>query len=180
MAKKISRNSRAARNGEACEPEAKSLEQLPRAEKTNLTNVLLRTTAKNEALLEAKLHKKSKNKISKKRSSTLSNSLDAGKVERALNITSRLDGKIAKSINRAKYIQTARKAGWDSTNDKIKKELATLHNEESNTETKKADELEEDIIEDTDNGGNSKQGSEGSQDSTPKNVFSLLKDDVEV
>ncbi|MCQ5086587.1 Alb1 domain-containing protein, partial [Cutibacterium acnes] len=39
----------------------------------------------------------------------------------------RPDDKIAKSISRAKYIQNTRKAGWDSTNETIKKELAFLN-----------------------------------------------------
>ena len=67
MAKKISKNSRAARQSDALEPEVKDLSELPRAEKTDLTNILIRTAAKNEALLEAKISKKAnKSKRGKK------------------------------------------------------------------------------------------------------------------
>ncbi|EGA59859.1 Ecm1p [Saccharomyces cerevisiae FostersB] len=48
-------------------------------------------------------------------------SMDRDRLVKALNFTNRLDGKIAKSISRAKYIQNTRKAGWDSTNETIKK-----------------------------------------------------------
>ncbi|CAI4037057.1 hypothetical protein SMKI_01G0120 [Saccharomyces mikatae IFO 1815] len=135
MAKKISKNSRAARQSDAFDPEVKDLSELPRAEKTDLTNILIRTAAKNEALLEAKISKKANKskrgkKINKKvledKLANSISSMDKDRLVKALNFTNRLDGKIAKSISRAKYIQNTRKAGWDSTNETIKKELAFL------------------------------------------------------
>lgn len=130
MAKKVSRNSRAARQAEAFEPEAKSLANLPRNSKTDLSNVITRTAARNEALLEAKIHKKGKKKVDKKkfkeRALDKLGHLDRNRVEKALNFSSRLDGKIAKSTSRAKYIQSIRKAGWETTNELIKKEQALL------------------------------------------------------
>ncbi|SJM84331.1 related to Shuttling pre-60S factor ECM1 [Zygosaccharomyces bailii] len=133
MAKKVSRNSRAARQAAAFEPEAKSLANLPRNTKTDLSNVITRTAAKNEALLEAKIHKKGKKKVDKKKFKEHAldklGNLDRNRVEKALNFSSRLDGKIAKSTSRAKYIQSIRKAGWDTTNELIKKEQALLQSE---------------------------------------------------
>lgn len=133
MAKKISKNSRAARQAEASGPEVKTLSDLPRPEKTDLSNILIRTTAKNEALLEAKI-KKPRKKVDKKNSKerALENltHLDKNRVEKALNFSSRLDGKIKKSTSRAKYVQNIRKAGWDTTNELIRKDLAALQEED--------------------------------------------------
>ncbi|CAR26747.1 ZYRO0C00440p [Zygosaccharomyces rouxii] len=143
MAKKISRNSRAARQAEAFEPEAKTLAELPRPEKTDLSNILIRTTAKNEALLEAKINKKSNKRVDKKRSKEKAlkdlTHLDRSRMEKALNFSSRLDGKIAKSTSRAKYVQHIRKAGWDTTNELIRKELASALEEAKSTKPKEND-----------------------------------------
>lgn len=185
MAKKVSKHSRAARRGIDEEPESKSLSQLPRAEKTDLTNILTRTAAKNEALLEAKLHRKTKNKVGKK---SLKGKLDSSVVtadkerfERALNIANRLDGKIARSVSRAKYVQNARKAGWDSTNQQIKKDAVTTDDQatatakESEADAEDAMEDEEPIEDATSDAGKTSAVSDPS-----KNMFSILNDDVEV
>ncbi|AMD20575.1 HDL169Cp [Eremothecium sinecaudum] len=127
MAKKVSKHSRAARRNEVEDIEAKSLSSLPRASTTDLTNVLLRTASKNEALLEAKIkNKRGKNKdrVSKKTTKVPTTSLDSVRLERALKFASRLDGKIEKSVSRAKYVQSARKSGWDATNAMIKEDLS--------------------------------------------------------
>ncbi|GAV52736.1 hypothetical protein ZYGR_0AI00180 [Zygosaccharomyces rouxii] len=152
MAKKVSRNSRAARQAEAFEPEAKTLAELPRTEKTDLSNILIRTTAKNEALLEAKINKKSRKKVDKKRAKEKAvkdlTHLDRSRMEKALNFSSRLDGKIAKSTSRAKYIQNIRKAGWDTTNELIRKELATLQEDPKSARSKPHGEDDPDAMKD--------------------------------
>ncbi|QLG73128.1 hypothetical protein HG535_0E02120 [Zygotorulaspora mrakii] len=178
MARKISKNSRAARNGEVAEPEAKTLESLPRVGKTDLTNILIRTTAKNEALLEAKLQRKTKKRVGKKSSVKSDSSVSAEKLERALNITGRLDGKIAKSIDRAKYIQNARKAGWDNTNEKIKKELAILHKKDLDQGKEKTKDLDEDHMKDSIESDDQDEEKPGKVKT--ENLFSILPDDVEV
>ncbi|KAG0679682.1 60S ribosomal protein subunit export [Kluyveromyces marxianus] len=157
MAKKpISKHSRAARRSEAAEPEAKALETLPRAEKTDFAATLIRTANKNEALLEAKIQKRG-HKNKKKNAGRVSkqliddSSLTSRKAIRALNITSRLDGKREKAIHRAKYVQSARKAGWDTTNQSIRKELSTLQNA-ANT------------VSDSVNKGTDKEGSANTED----------------
>ncbi|KAH3899513.1 related to Shuttling pre-60S factor ECM1 [Saccharomycodes ludwigii] len=141
MAKKVSKHSRAARRLEVDEPEAKELSQLPRPENTDLTNKLIRTANKNEELLNRKLEKKKKHKIGKnvqnnsnrldKALSAIERNLEKERLERGLNFGNRLDGKIAKSISRAKYVQTSRKAGWDVTNLRIKEELSQLQHQTS-------------------------------------------------
>nr|CAI6380826.1 AEL_HP1_G0000090.mRNA.1.CDS.1 [Saccharomyces cerevisiae] len=187
MAKKISKNSRAARQSDALEPEVKDLSELPRAEKTDLTNILIRTAAKNEALLEAKISKKAnKSKKGKKLNKKaledkLANSIssmDRDRLVKALNFTNRLDGKIAKSISRAKYIQNTRKAGWDSTNETIKKELAFLNGglsvQEKSAGEGNAEKEDEEIPEVFDS-----LAEDNTVQKTPTNRFGVLPDDVE-
>lgn len=187
MAKKISKNSRAARQSDALEPEVKDLSELPRAEKTDLTNILIRTAAKNEALLEAKISKKAnKSKRGKKLNKKaledkLANSIssmDRDRLVKALNFTNRLDGKIAKSISRAKYIQNTRKAGWDSTNETIKKELAFLNGglsvQEKSAGEGNAEKEDEEIPEVFDS-----LAEDNTVQKTPTNRFGVLPDDVE-
>lgn len=191
MARKISKNSRAARQSDAYEMEAKVLADLPRPEKTDLTSILIRTTAKNEALLEAKLHKKDKNKVGKKsvaKKSALSiTSLDRDRVERALNVTSRLDGKIAKSVSRAKYVQSARKAGWDSTNEFIKKETESLNKKYDYVTKIDIKDAKEDSLESSEKQMDIEPSEQEDIDpvqepevSKTGNIFSVLTDDVEV
>lgn len=185
MAKKVSKHSRAARRGLNEGPESKSLAQLPRAEKTDLTNILTRTAAKNEALLEAKLHKKNKNKVGKKSlKSKLSDSVlstEKERFERALNIANRLDGKIAKSVSRAKYVQNARKAGWDTTNEQIRKEITVTEKQAPLGDKEPKAELE-DAMEDEDPIEDDIENSEKTTDveASSKNLFNVLVDDVEV
>ncbi|QLQ81750.1 hypothetical protein HG537_0F05120 [Torulaspora globosa] len=182
MAKKVSKHSRAARRGIDEEPESKALAELPRAEKTDLTNILTRTAAKNEALLEAKLRNKNKNKVSKKR---LKEKLDTSVVgadkerfERALNVANRLDGKIARSVSRAKYVQNARKAGWDSTNQQIRRE----RDNSAVVVNKEPEAASEDDMENDDPSRVTEEDSDkvSETSSSSKNLFSVLTDDVEV
>lgn len=180
MAKKISKHSRAARRSEIeTEPEAASLKALPRAEKTDLANILIRTAAKNEALLDAKIQKKQDRKKMFKQQNTkkalesrLQNALnntDKNRLEHALNITNRLDGKISKSIARAKYVQNSRKANWDQINDLLKPKS----NNDAKS-TKEKDDMEEDIEDDL-----YSDDEDSKKKQAPQNMFSLLNTDVE-
>lgn len=185
MAKKVSKHSRAARRAVDEEPEAKALSELPRAEKTDLTNILTRTAAKNEALLEAKLRNKNKNKVGKKqlkeRLNTSVIGADKERFERALNVANRLDGKIARSVSRAKYVQNARKAGWDSINEQIKTEIATT-NSSAEVVNKEHEAASEDDMENDEPSKITESDSDKVSDtnSSSKNLFSVLTDDVEV
>lgn len=171
-------NTRNARQGLVLEPEVRQLAELPRAEKTDLTNVFIRTAAaKNSALLDAKILKKKKNKKNGKRlnkrdlENKLANSvnlIDKERLERALKFTNKLDGKIAKSVSRAKYVQSARKAGWESTNAAIKLEL----NGETTTKDKEMD-IDDDIEDDLENDESNKKPS-------MSNIFSLLPEEVDL
>lgn len=148
MARKIGKNSRNARQADGAydDPSVDDLKDLPRAEKTDLSNILIRTQAKNEALLDAKINKKRKgiNKVNKKtlqdKINKSVNGFDKERLERALNISNVLDGKISKSISRAKYVQSTRKAGWDLTNeiirDNIKQNVDSMNKVDKNKKNK--------------------------------------------
>ncbi|CAG97808.1 Ecm1p [Kluyveromyces lactis] len=172
MAKKpISKHSRAARRSEAAEPEAKALETLPRTEKTDFAASLIRTANKNEQLLEAKLNKrgprnkkKSLGRVGKQQLDD--SSLTSSKVMRVLNVNNRLDGKRERAIHRAKYVQSARKAGWDSTNAKIRDELNILQNIQPVSE-------EKDQADNQDNG--KETGDEQSMDDNEVEVYDSAK-----
>lgn len=157
MARKIGKNSRNARQAAGLfdEPDVESLNDLPRAEKTDLSNILIRTAAKNEALLDAKIKKKrgdNKKRIGKKsledRLAKSITQMDKDRLTKALNISNRLDGKISRSIARAKYVQTSRKAGWDATNQAIRKELD--HSNIDGEKTKKKNDEDADMENDED------------------------------
>lgn len=187
MARKISKNSRAARRSEIdIDSEIKSLESIPRAEKTDLTNILIRTAAKNEALLDAKIQKKQdrkkhfKDKYTKKalekKLLTAMNNDDKERLEHALNITNILDGKVSKSIARAKYVQNSRKANWDQTNEIIKRNLsANVKLDKSETEQK---EKKKDDEMDFESFGDEEERKK-KESKEPQNMFSLLNTDVE-
>lgn len=193
MARKISKNSRNARQAKGFfdEADVESLNDLPRAEKTDLSNIMIRTAAKNEALLDAKINKKrgDKKKVGKKtledRLSKSISQLDKDRLKRALNISNKLDGKISKSIARAKYVQSSRKAGWDTTNSVIKKQLEGIIDAAEADKKKKKKSGEDDEIM-ADDGeiekpfdGEDEEKSEQKKEDTPTNMFALLENEVD-
>ncbi|CDO95228.1 unnamed protein product [Kluyveromyces dobzhanskii CBS 2104] len=201
MAKKpISKHSRAARRSQASEPEGKALETLPRPEKTDFAASLLRTANKNEQLLEAKIHKRGpRNKkkglgnVAKKLLED--SSLTSSKVIRVLNVNNKLDGKRERAIHRAKYVQSARKAGWESTNAKIREELTVLQQiqptgstdeqDDQDTEDKPdadadADAMEQEVEEiEVYDSAKAEQDAPVFAQSSAVNVFASLEDEVE-
>lgn len=196
MARKIGKNSRNARQAAGLydDPEVESLKDLPRAQKTDLSNIMIRTAAKNEALLDAKIKKKrnDKKKLGKKSlEEKLSKSvthMDKERLTRALNISNKLDGKISKAIARAKYVQSSRKAGWDTTNEIIKRELQLFNGEFNNkNQGKKKVVNSEEVMEEDDNENEEiekpfiDEDSENEQNKkkVPTNIFSVLENEVE-
>lgn len=196
MARKIGKNSRNARQAAGLydDPEVESLKDLPRAQKTDLSNIMIRTAAKNEALLDAKIRKKrnDKKKLGKKSlEEKLSKSvthMDKERLTRALNISNKLDGKISKAIARAKYVQSSRKAGWDTTNEMIKRELQLFNGEFNNkNQGKKKVVNSEEVMEEDDNENEEiekpfiDEDSENEQNKkkVPTNIFSVLENEVE-
>ena len=196
MARKIGKNSRNARQAAGLydDPEVESLKDLPRAQKTDLSNIMIRTAAKNEALLDAKIRKKrnDKKKLGKKSlEEKLSKSvthMDKERLTRALNISNKLDGKISKAIARAKYVQRSRKAGWDTTNEIIKRELQLFNGEFNNkNQGKKKVINSEEVMEEDDNENEEIEKpfidedfeNEQNKKKVPTNIFSVLENEVE-
>lgn len=148
---KISKNSRAAkRAGVSTRLELKELQTVGRAEKTDFSRVLIKQAIlnKNSDLLQKKIEKKKDSKLSnninKKKEKIIAqlqlsqnsklenlkidNKALLANIEKSLNINNQLDNKIMKSKQKARYVQAARKAGWDQTNALAKQEMDQVNN----------------------------------------------------
>lgn len=136
----VSKHSRAARRGEvSLDADDQSLQKVPRAENDELKKSIIRTTIKNENLLAQKMEK---DKIRKKSNKKLNNSL-RNKADRSTKVEGVLATKIQQSIERAKYIQTTRKAGWDQINKTLN--IKTLDGDETlKPKAATQDEMEQD------------------------------------
>lgn len=110
----VSKHSRAARRGEIDEGgEARLLEKLAK-ENDGVKKSIIRTSIKNENLLAKKMENLKIRKANRKKTSALKHRLErSGKVDGVLQ------SKIEQSIARAKYVQGARKSGWEQINNKI-------------------------------------------------------------
>lgn len=200
----VSKHSRAARRGELShETEDRSLEKVPRAENDDVKKSIIRTTIKNENLLVKKMEK---DKIRKKSNKKLNNSL-RNKADRSTKVEGVLATKIQQSIDRAKFIQTTRKAGWDQINRTL-----NIKPVSESTETKAVEKTEEEMEQDAEdayvkdfyadlkNDGNEGNGDENGDDidiidvdgaqykakqlgstnlSKTSNMFSLLQEESE-
>ncbi|KAF0270129.1 hypothetical protein FOG50_02350 [Hanseniaspora uvarum] len=167
---KISKNSRAAkRAGVSTRNELKELQNVGRAEKTDFSRVHIKQAIleKNSNLLQSKIDRKRESKIknnitkrkekiiaqyklsqnSKLENLKIDNKALLTNIEKSLNINNQLHNKILKSKQRARYVQSARKAGWEQTNALAKQEIDQVNNiyiKEDPTKLLKATEPEED------------------------------------
>jgi predicted restriction endonuclease len=87
--------------------------------------------------------KELKNKITKKNLQITN--LNKEKLERAISLSDKLEGKILKSKQRAKMVQTARKSNWESINSSAVDTLQPKNDE--TVEQPQEDEMTEDIYE---------------------------------
>jgi len=184
----VSKHSRAARRNEISEPEAKSLASLPRAENTDLASAMIRaTTAKNENLLNQKMHKKEKDsssaqitkKLTAKQQQQASN-LAKQKMERAIMQNEILQDKILKSKQRSKEVQTTRKQNWDMINQSISEKLkaGTPLNAAEEEQHKQNEMQDEDAMEEEKFWSDEEEEQDNGY-KAPKNAFDLLNDEVE-
>lgn len=104
------------------EGEAQALERLPRQENSDVRKSIIRTTIKNENLLAKKMERSMIKKQNKKVTSTLKS-----KTERSSKLEGVLSAKIQQSIDRARYVQGLRKAGWDEINKGLR--IRNLNND---------------------------------------------------
>ncbi|KAL6933048.1 uncharacterized protein HGUI_01157 [Hanseniaspora guilliermondii] len=163
---KISKNSRAAkRAGVSTRNELKELQNVARAEKTDFSRVHIKQAIleKNSNLLLSKIERKRESKIknninkrkekiiaqyklsqnSKLENLKIDNRALLANIEKSLNISNQLHNKIMKSKQRARYVQSARKAGWEQTNALAKQEIEqvnTIFNKEDPTALLKSSE----------------------------------------
>lgn len=85
---------------------------MAKGENSDVRKSIIRTTIKNENLLAKKMENDAiRKKSNKRKTSALKHKLD-----RNLKLDGVLASKIQQSIDRAKYVQTARKLGWDQIN----------------------------------------------------------------
>lgn len=136
----VSKRSRAARRGEvSLDGEAKLLENIPKAENDDVKKSIIRTTIKNENLLAKKMEmEKIKKKGNKKKTSAFKSKTDKG-----LRVEGVLASKIQQSIDRARYVQSARKAGWDQINKTIQIKNDLLENAPQPAAEPTAEEMEQ-------------------------------------
>lgn len=153
---------------------------VPRAEKTDLTSAIIRATVKkNEDLLSNKMAKtkESKNKITKKENKLVTN-MNKIKLEKALALTDRLEGKISKSKQRSRMVQTVRKSNWDMVNAEAKSEMEQhqLQGTAAETPAKEETTTEGDNMEDDDFYSDKEEGKPAVKSKV--NDFALL-DEIE-
>lgn len=171
----VTKRSRAARRGEVNvdDPQVKELANLPRAENTNVANSIIRTTAKNEDLLNLKLNKTKKptqgvSKITKVKKS---------KFEK---IDGRLSTRIERSLERSRVVKSQRKMDWNSINQKIRDEVLKGTIREDDVNAKLSEKSAEDLeIEDFFNDLQSSAAPLKESSAPPLNLFELLLDEVE-
>ncbi|CUM53979.1 unnamed protein product [Debaryomyces tyrocola] len=139
MAKKISKHSRAARRGLVEDlGEAKDLASLPKPESDDVRKSIIRTTIKNEDLLNKKMENQRIKKMNRKKTNSLKHRL-----ERSNKVDGVLSTKIEQSIARAKYVQNSRKAAWDQINKGISTTNELVDNDESSEKSEEQAEREE-------------------------------------
>lgn len=153
------------------EGEAKTLASVPKLASNDVRDSIIRTTIKNENLLARKMENDAiRKKSNKKKTSALKHKLGR---------TEKLDGvlatKIQQSIERAKYVQTARKLGWDQINKSI-----SIKPAEKTTEEKPK--LEEEIQMEEEDAyvekffERSKPEKEEAASKPDKNIFAMLEE----
>ncbi|KAF5208948.1 60S ribosomal protein subunit export [Clavispora lusitaniae] len=157
-----------ARRGEISTDGDRSLENIPKAENDDVKKSIIRTTIKNENLLAKKMEMdKIRKKGAKRKTSALKSKTDRG---------SRVEGilatKIQQSIERSKYVQSARKAGWDKINKTIEIKNDLLEEKKAPVPTEDdVAQMEEDEYVDEFFGKEKEKSPEG-----PKNAFALLEE----
>lgn len=87
---------------------------IPKEDDNEVRRSIIRTTIKNENLLNKKMENSKVKKYNRKKTSALRHRLD-----RSVKTDGVLSHKIEQSIQRAKFVQSARKANWDKINKSI-------------------------------------------------------------
>lgn len=191
MVRAISRRSRAARRGEI-DPDdqdrnVKSLDEVPRAERTDVIGPMIRASLeKNEMLLTQKIPKKYRHDaagipstesagIHKKRTGITSKTVRSRR-RRAAIVDGRLSTKIEASIMRTDARKRIRKANWDKVNEATKESIETeTHKMMVESELVKKDE-NSDVFGEEGSGWAELTGKEPVKKAAKRNAFDLLEE----
>lgn len=132
---------------------------------------IIRTTIKNENLLQKKLENQRIKKINKRKSNA-----KRQKAERSSKHDGILKSKIEQSISRARYIQSSRRSNWDQINDSLRN-LQKPGEEQSDTGDKEIEE-EDEYVKQFFNGNDqvNEQDKQNIERSSKQNKFSLLEE----
>lgn len=159
--------------------EAKDLASLPKAESDDVKKSIIRTTIKNEGLLNKKMENQRIKKMNRKKTNSLKHRL-----ERSNKVDGVLSTKIEQSIARAKYVQNSRKSAWDQINKGISIANGLVENEEPSEKSEEQIEKEkEDAYVQQFFEGDSNKQEQSTDDNTPSkpdnknmNRFALLEE----
>lgn len=149
------------------------MEKIAKSENNDVKKSIIRTTIKNENLLARKMEM---DKIRKKGNKKLNNALKH-KSDRGTKVEGILATKIQQSIDRAKFVQHARKSGWDQINKSINIRPSTLENEEpAKTQAQIEQEQEDEYVRQFYTNDSEPKEEEKKKVDQPKNgnVFALL------
>lgn len=152
------------------------MERIAKSDNNDVKKSIIRTTIKNENLLARKMEmEKVKKKGHKKKNNAIKHKTDRGtKVEGILAT------KILQSIERAKFVQNARKAGWDQINKSIN--IKSTHNDKEDavkTQAQIEQEEEDEYVKQfytTVNDSESARKPKDSVKPSNNNVFALLNE----
>lgn len=159
--------------------EAKDLASLPKPESDDVKKSIIRTTIKNEGLLNKKMENQRIKKMNRKKTNSLKHRL-----ERSNKVDGVLSTKIEQSIARAKYVQNSRKAAWDQINKGISITNGLVENEEPSEKSEEQIEKEKEdaYVQQFFEGDNDKQEQITNDDTSSKpdtknmNRFALLEE----
>lgn len=149
------------------------MEKIAKSENNDVKKSIIRTTIKNENLLARKMEM---DKIRKKGNKKLNNALKH-KSDRGTKVEGILATKIQQSIDRAKFVQHARKSGWDQINKSINIRPSTLEKEEpAKTQAQIEQEQEDEYVKQFYTNDSEAKEEEKKKVDQPKNgnVFALL------
>lgn len=137
----VSKHSRAARRGMINDEvdEAKDLLKVPKLESNDVKKSIIRTSIKNENLLNKKLDNAKVKKLAKKKNNAIRH-----KSERFTKLDGVLGNKIDKSMAKARLVHKIRKAGWDKVNGDIDIKNSTIDNTNDNNDDQDQMQQEED------------------------------------
>lgn len=188
--REISKHSRAARRAVADAPEVAELSKMPRvSNKPDIANYIVRTTNKNEELLEQKLRRRQA-KNAKRELKGISKEFSAGaRTRRGIDFGGKLSTKIQKSIQKGLHV-LRRKMTWEQIDEEARKERERLNSQrlaqddaEPSKKKKKTDQLEEmeedKEEEESDFFDEKEDGDDKKNVKSLANAFALLEEEAE-